>query len=95
MGIYQQGQTPPKHSSEKKVKGLIFENKYFDREEREDGMVVLRPKANVEFMSASEESMDFNVLGEEEELKKKLHFKTNDEEGVEDPQPESDSQQND
>lgn len=70
MGIYQQGTKKPKSTSTKEVKGLIFENKYFDREEREDGMVVLRPKANVKF-DCIEQTEEYNnikmsVVGMEE-----------------------------
>ena len=70
MGIYQKGTKKPKSTSTQKVKGLTFENKYFDREIDEDGMVILRPKANVRFVDITEDedggSLNFSVVGMEE-----------------------------
>lgn len=70
MGIYQKGTKKPKSTSTQKVKGLSFENKYYDREISEDGMVLLRPKANFKFDGIEETQegncLKLSVVGEEE-----------------------------
>ena len=66
MGIYVQGTTPPKETNENKVgvRGLSFPNDIFKTVVHKNGVVEIRPKANVKCNGVIKDTISMDVVGD-------------------------------
>lgn len=64
MGIYSEGQQPPKAKEEQRVKGLRFSKEYFDNVLMPDGFVEIRPKANLNVSEIKDGTLYTKVIGD-------------------------------